>query len=58
MLNSRVRLHRIPGPSALLYYQNTEMRSFVATKSGKVELIWGKKKKFLDKEWEMGGRTG
>jgi hypothetical protein len=29
-------LHRIPGPSALLYYQNTDIRGFVATISAKI----------------------
>jgi hypothetical protein len=40
MLNSKVRSLRIPGPSALLYYQNTEMQTFVATIFEKIRFNW------------------
>jgi hypothetical protein len=42
MLALEIRLQRIPGPSALLYYQNTEMRGFVARIFVKYEFICSK----------------
>ena len=49
-MNSKVHLHRIPGPSALLYYENTDIRRFVTTISGKLVIISGIINDFLDRK--------